>query len=290
MTNLNEPPSSFLRKVREQVLKNNNNQKVKYFPKYYIFEELKPSQSKFLDNARIIIKKKNKEEGVTNPSAIFYSPRGYHWKKDMKCFLFIEFNDEYGRPAYVFPYKWLRKYDPFVPIFIPDYGYTRYIDTDTDFFNYSTAYLIRDRFLLYDCTHRLETENPRPLSLGKGDEDWCITHINIPISHRGRFYFRSFLLIKNVDFSEFDAQIESKGFKCPVPCIEGIKLKDKSLNGIYCRYVRSEDPTSSFVSFAFKRRNTSCICINCRKDCRAIEVDVQLIQKTVYVLLVNPIK
>ena len=66
---------------------------------------------------------------------------------------------------------------------------------------------------------------PRPYSIGKGDEDWCITHFNI-LPSAINSYYRSFLLIKNMDFDEFDANVEAKKYKCPAGYNGPINLKD----------------------------------------------------------------
>ena len=278
MTDLNKPSSIFLRKVWNQVLINRN---IEYVPKYYVFEDMKRSRCEFIRKARLVLRKKKEVEGITFSNPVFYIPKGYPFQGHEKCLTFTEYTSGYGNPVYVFPHNWLSRYDPIIPIFVPDYGHTRYIKfMEFDKLNFirSGSYFIRDRFQLYDFTHLPETGAPKPFTLSKGDEDWCITHLNIQPSLWKNVLFQSFLLVKNVDFSKYDAQNEAKGLKCPVPYRGNIELKDNSRNGILlsCYYNNIVEITCFITPPGFRKSKVSCICINCRKDCRAIEVEVKI--------------
>ena len=102
----------------------------------------------------------------------------------------------------------------------------QYLDLDKQKWVTSVSYLIRDRFRTTNFAEYPELEDPSPYSIGKGDEDWRITYFNIQPSHTITPLFQSFLLMKHIDFSKFDAFVEAKDLKCPIPHTRGIKVKD----------------------------------------------------------------
>ena len=261
MTNLNKS-TLFHRKVRNQVLR--KNQRIDYTPKYYIFEKIGHCDYTFLNKFFADRRKTNKRIGFIPDLDLDLDTRGpkdYPWKNDTKCCFFGPAGSGYSDPIFVLPHDWLSQYDPTIPIL----GYTYcYLDLEKKEYAMALAYLIRDRFHLYpvESVHYPCANDPVPYSIRKGDEDWCITYLNFYHPHLMHSYFRSFLLIKNIDFSEFDAQVEAKGLKCPLYYDQGIKIKDNSQSGI-------EPFTLVYYFF-------SCVCIDCRKDYRTIEVGVIL--------------
>ena len=263
MMGINNSSSLFRRKVRNQVLK--SNRKNDYFLKYYDFDEMRHSDYTPLDDFCTTRRKKN---GSTNLTAYFVGPRDYYWDGITEC-CFIDHTDcEYDRTILALPHNWLHHYDPTIPIFKKKGWYhTCYLDLEKQKWVSSVAYLIRDRFHLYEIVHICNPgpKDPRPYSIRKGDKDWCITHLNIHPSCMINSYFRSFLLLKNIDFSEFDARVKAKGLKCPVRYHRSIKLKDNPQIRIV---------TNSY----YTDQETICICIDCRKDYRAFEVSVQVFE------------
>ena len=150
------------------------------------------------------------------------------------------------------------------------------MDLEKQEFIESGAYLIRDRFHLYDLACYPRPEDLKPYFLGKGDEDWCITQLNNNnLSYMPNSYFQSFLLIKNIDFSEFDVRVKAKGPKYPVCYHRSIKLQD--------------NPQVTIASYC-TGLDAPCLCRDCRKDYRAIEVFVRIYQNNVYLHLKDPIK
>ena len=86
--------------------------------------------------------------------------------------------------------------------------------------------------------------------------------------------FLSFLLIKNIDFSELDAKVEAGDASYPVRCFKSIKLKDRS-------QIEMLDYCLHFAPLLL------CFCVICRKDYRAIEVEVFLYYETLNLYLLN---
>ena len=264
MTNLNKSPF-FLQKVRNQVLKN---RKINYVLKYNMFKELNPLDYTFLN----ILYKKYKIDSSDYWDLVFEGPEDYPWENNTKCYLSYHRCSKRYKIIFVLPLDWLHHYDPTTPIFRWGYLYnTCYLDSEKkQSCTNSHVYLIRDnKFHFYEYAgDRLpipkELNPPHPSR--KGDEDWCITYLDIP-PVGGNYHplsLRSILLIKNVDFSEFDAKVKAGDLKCPVFCNKNIKVKNnpKFIIKCYCKY--------------FIRRNNYCFCVDCRKDRRAIEVDVNI--------------
>ena len=197
----------------------------------------------------------------------YYGPEGYSWKKNTKCYFFTEIGNEDKGPIIAIPHDWLKKYDSNIPMSIRGFQLNTscYLDLEKQGWATSIAYLIRDRYDIYEGPRKIIPGETKPYSIRKGDEDWCITYSNNDFPYTNYYYFRSFLLMKNINFSEFDAKIKAEGLECPVPYDKGIKLKDGSNFLI----------SNSF--FGIEER--PCICVNCRKDYRAIEVVVYILHE-----------
>ena len=278
MTGLNKPSSHFLRKVWNQVLKNDNNRRrIEYVLKYYAFEKMERSDYKLLNDIYTTRRKKY-VPGRGFQFLTFYGPKDYPWKKDTKFYLFEELDRicyDYRSPTFVIPHNWLLRYEPNMPIFFRHAGYHPvYLDLERQGWVDLPTYLLRDRMCI---TANLIVypgrEVPKPYFIGKGDEDWCITYLNIQLPPMLNPYFRSFLLMKNMDFSEFDAKIEAEGLKCPVYYDQCIKVKNNL-------QFETTNYTSSYIA-------PPCFCINCRQDYRAIDVGVTLEHNCVYLDLVD---
>ena len=249
--------SHFLCKVRNQVLKN---QKIEYLLKRYVFEKMEEHSDYTFLNDVYTRRKKNKSVIWTLE---FYGPKDYSWGQDATCCFFnhTDRREFLGNKKTIFmlPRDWLCQYDPIIPIIIGGYSYC-YLDLEKQNCSSSLAYLIRDRFRITDF------DNGKPYSIGKFDEKWCITYLNLHSFYTNNFYrldLLSFLLTKNIDFSDFDVQVKAKGLKCPVPCNESIIIQDNSQNGF-----------GAYTLIDYYE--TPCFCVICRKDYRAIEVGVYL--------------
>ena len=255
MTNPNKS-TLFRRKVRNQVLKNNNNRRIGYMPQYYVFDYVGHSDYTFLNDLFTAICKKDKSRRC---NLRFYGPKDYPWENDTKYCFFDPTYREYWEPTYVFPRNWLRQYDPDILIFIADWS-TYYMDLEKRKKVSSEPYLIRDRFHTNDLVCYPTPGEATPYSLRKGDEDWCITYLNFHLLCMSNIYFQSFLLIKNIDFSELDAKVKADRAKCPVPYIESIKFKN--------------NPQIRTTGCSWTDWHNVCLCVNCRKDYRAFEVEL----------------
>ena len=268
MKNLNNPSSRFLCKVRNQVLKN---QILGNIPKYHVFAKLSNSKCQLLGGTKVFGSLYCRKD-TTGLILMHYGPKNYVWKRNTKYYLMFD-SDHILKTAFVIPRDWLLHYDPEISILqeSPSGYSTCYLDLEKGKWAYSSKeYLIRDRF------HLDKSEEEKPYSIRKGDEDWCITHLDLDPPFIYYFNFYSFLLIKNIDFSEFDLQVEAKGLKCPFYYDQGIKLKDKSKHRL--------------VYSIYQDMETPCICVDCRKDYRAIEISVHLNEDTVGFEFSIPIK
>ena len=117
----------FLRKVRNQVLKN---REIEHFLKYYAFDEMKYSNYTFLNEfytARCKIIEEAAKDNF-NLNLDFFGPIDYSWKKDVKCCLFVDSDRDYPETIFVLPCDWLRKYDPNMRIF--GYNVPCYLDIE----------------------------------------------------------------------------------------------------------------------------------------------------------------
>lgn len=247
MTNTNKS-TLFHLKVRNQVLKNNNH-KIGYTLKYYILEIMLHSDYTFLNDFCTDIRKKNERLGRCNWIPEFIGPREYSWGKNIKYCFFYHKEYKYWNPIIVLPRDWLLRYDPTIPIIL-ELCYTIYLDLGNQEWDYLISYLVRERFHLEYELRFIE----------KSDEDWCITHLDTRTTHRHRIIFKSFLLFKNMDFSEFDLQVETRGLECPLYYSKGVKIKKK--------------PQFQIRPFSNSYWNCRCICVDCRKDYRVMVVDV----------------
>ena len=273
--------SLFRRKVQNQVF---GIQRIPSKLQYYAFDGMNHSNYTFLNHLFTDISKKN--ESISS-SLVFYGPENYSWKDDRKYYLFIPTGRHNLKPIFVLPLKWLLRYDPNIPICgrgCPPC----YLDLEKQKCIWSLAYLIGERFYLYEIYDTIDTQypspgDPKPYSIGKCDEDWCITHVNAYTSYMPNITFLSFLLIKNMDFSELDAKVEAKveakglRFKCPVRCDGSVKVKDNS-RFIIVLYHFLTDP------------RIPCFCVDCRKAYRAIEVGVFITETSIMLQLIDPIK
>ena len=273
MANHNKSSSRFLRKVWNQVLRTNN-QRIDYSLNFYDFDTIDNPNYTFLNNFYM---ERYKNTDITDVLVEFWGPRDYPWEDKTECYFFIPkykvviFDIE--DTIFVLPHAWLRQYDPTIPIYISSYYYTWcYLDFENQNCYHSTAYLMRERFFLH---------GKRPVSIRKGDEDWCITHLNIDHSlYRSEYSYElySFLLIKNIDFSDFDVLFEVGRLKCPAKYNKSVKLKDKSQSQF------------KIGIFSLAREDLPCICAHCRKDCRAIEVSVTIGKNVATLYLYGPTK
>ena len=273
MSNPNKP-QLFLHKVRKQVLKT---RRIDYVFKYYTFEGLEHSDCMFLNNFLTAIRKKRESASFTLD---FFGPRDYSWEGGIKYSLFkyIGVVCDCRDTVFVLPHDWLCQYDPTIPIFIKKDGF-RYLDLEKQECSDTLAYLIRDRFHISSPIRFPLPGLPGCFSIGKCDEDWCITYLNIQQTYTSdfhRLYFWSFLLIENIDFSEFDAKVEADDLDCPVRHNQGIKIKNNPQFGIVNYYWYSD-------------KTPACFCIDCRKDYRAIEVSVDLNKNGINLYFINPI-
>ena len=266
MANLNKS-SIFLRKVRNQVLKN---REIEHVPKYYVFGKMEHYDDSFRNDFITRRKKKEMAGGVIR-TVKFYGPEDYLWKHDTTfCFFdkFDQVNHGYPQTIFVLPCKWLRRYDPNIPIILIGRLYPIcFVDLEKHKWASSKAYLIRDRFRTADPVCYPSSEDLMPYSIRKGDEEWCITYFNFHSFHMHSFTFWSFLLIKNIDLSKFDAIVEAKSLNCPVRYYGNIKFQD--------------DPENSMVPQLYASPENSCFCINCRKDYLSIEVKVYVEARSV---------
>ena len=275
MAGVNKSSSLFCRKVRNQVLKNNTRRN-KYNPKCYEFEEINSSEYASRNDFRTFMFKTN--ESVI-PILEFYGPKDYSWKDEAKCYFFDQDSYEYVQTILAIPHIWLEQYDPTIPIISRDWFTTCYLDLKEHRWSYSLSYLLKDRFYREGFKYFFypSSKGPIPYSIRKGDEDWCITHLKLYPSCMINCPFQSFLLIKNIDFSVFDAKVKAEGLKCPaVPYGTSIKNKDKPKIRL------------SFTHH-YTLKNDACFCIDCRKDYRAFEVRVWLFKKRVNLFILDPI-
>ena len=241
---------------------------------------MKDSDDTYKNNFYTRYKKKHKQ--FTGLDVDFYAPIDYSWGAVTKCYFFNNTVRCDSETIFAVPHDWLIQYDPNIPIFGCGY-HPYYLDLEKKKWTFSVSYLIRDRFYLYghkdDGTSHSFPEEPRPYSIRESDNDWCITHFNFYPLYTNIYCelnFLSSLLMKNIDFSEFDDIIKVKRLKCPIRCIKYIKPQYSSQFDIQSFFVLKED-------------NAPCYCIGCRKDYRAIEVEVDVDEKGVTLHLKNPI-
>ena len=258
MEGVNKSSSLFHRKVRNQVLE--NNRKIDYFPKCHIFEKMKHTNYTPLNDFRTTLLNKG-----AIMSLDFYGPKDYSWKDEAKCYFFDLASYKFIKNILAIPHNWLHHYDPTIPIFNEGWYSAYYLDLEEHRWTFSTPYLIRDKFYRDDFKHSFYSSSKGPMlySIRKGDEDWCITHLKLYPSYMINSNFWSFLLIKNIDFSEFDAKVKAEGLKCPAVPYKGIiKIKDNPKIRIlyWSCYIGKKRP---------------CFCVICRKDYRAFKVRVE---------------
>ena len=273
MMGVKKSSSIFRRRVRNQVLEKNQRSKCEL--NFYVFGMMNPHNYNFLYDIYIDRGQKNVESGRACRTVLFYGPGDHSWEENTEYCLFEDLDPEYCKPTIVLPRIWLFQYDPTIPIFLNhNCNKVHYLNLEKRKYIPSLVYLIRDRFRTIEQYHYPLAGALKPYSIGKGDEDWCATHINYYPSAL-RFYFRSFVLLKNIDFTEFDTKVEAEGLKCPVPYSKGIKVKDK--------------PQFRIVSRNPHTWKGVCICINCRKDYRAFGVNVYLGENIIKCNIIDPI-
>ena len=256
MTNLNKSPF-FLRKVRNQVLKN---QKINYVLKHNIFEIMEPSNYTFVNT----LYNKCPIDGTDVWDLQFEGPRDYPWKNDTKIYLLYHRCCIRFKIIFVLPLDWLRQCDPTAPIFRLGYYYdTCYLDFKNQKCFSSDIYIIRDnKYYLYKYIDKYSKKPRLTHPIRKSDEDWCVTYLNVDhiyLWSLTRSMFYSSLLCKNLDFSVFDAIVKAGYLNCPVRSYEHIKVKTNPQIKLKCF---DANVSSSYL----------CICVDCRKDYRAITV------------------
>ena len=206
---------------------------------------MKHSDYTFLNNFYTSRRKKIYKNNTTSSDALFYGPEDHTWNDDEKCLFFEPPDSECPGPTFVLPRDWLCQYDLGIPIFGNGYYY---LDLEKHKWVSSTAYLIRDRFRTGDLVCYPGSKDLMPYSIRKSDQDWCIIHLKYyPLCILYGFV-QSFLLIKNIDFSEFDAKIEVESLKCPVRSNESIKVKDRPYFTIRSLYSVPLLDTTCFAS------------------------------------------
>ena len=263
MTGVNKPSSHCLRKKRRQVL--NNNRKIEYNHKYYSFKHMKYSEHTFLNNFYIDMCKKS---ASINCPPSFYCPEGYPWRKGTPHLLFNRNFSNHPDIIIVLPRNWLLHYNPSIPIALGGWCNPFYLDLEKQSYTFVVLCLIRNRFYLH--------AGISPYFIRNCNKDWCITYLNFHPSYTRTIFFRSFLLIKNMDFSKLDAHIEANDLKCPVNYDSSIQVKDK--------------PEIQIVGHNYNSKiKKHCSCVNCRKIYLAIEVDVKLTLYGVSLELRDPI-
>ena len=269
MTGVNKSSSLFRSKVRNQVLK--NSRKVEYFLKFYTFEKMKHSEYKFLNDIHTDRCQKNERAGRAIRPLNCYGPRDYPWEENTEYCLFEHLYPEMWRSTFVLPRNWLLHYDPSIPILLEYCNSFHYLDLEKQGWGESSVYLIRNRFHLYNVCSDPCSEDLEPHPIRKGDKDWCISYLNLSppyMSNSYSLYFLSFLLIKNMDFSKFDAHIKAENLICPVYFNYSIEIKDIPQAVI-----------DGFITFNKKFPN--CFCVDCRKNYRHFAAYVSLNKDTV---------
>ena len=262
MTNPNKSSSFFLRRVQNQVL---GNRKIEYILKYYVFKKIEHYEYTFLNDLFTAICKKIEYVVTIGHPMLpkFYGAKSYSWKDDIQCYFFNSAINGYGEPTLVLPRDWLCKYDLTIPIFLKGEYYLYYLNLEKHNWVSSNVYLIRDSFRTGDLVCYPDSKDPKTYSIRKGDEEWCITYLNFHPPRMSMTCFQSLLLMKNIDFSELDAKVKADRAKCPVPCIESIKFKN--------------NPQLRTVSYYLHiSPKPPCICVNCRRDYRAIKVSMKI--------------
>ena len=289
MAGVNKSSSLFCRKVRNQVLKNNTRRN-KYNPKCYEFEEINSSEYASRNDFRTFMFKTN--ESVI-PILEFYGPKDYSWKDEAKCYFFNSASHANMQTILAIPHIWLDHiYDPTIPIYRKRLRDNCYLDLEKQTWAVSLPYLVGNRFRINHSDRYSVPKDPGSYYyIGKGYEDWCLTYLKWHPSRMITSYFWSFLLIKNIELSEFDAQdkvyaqakakakakakAENLKFECPVRYFGNIKLKYNQNRTLSCYYYSGEE--------------TACICIDCRKDYRAILVRAEVFKNYVKLHIIGPI-
>ena len=281
MTSVKESSVYFLRRVREQALKN----RIEYNLKCNIFEKIDHTEYTVLNNFyntrhsawdRNIIDDSHSNYAEGYLEMDFLGPKDYPWKNDTKCHFLIDYikylADEY---ILALPDDWAHWYDPTTPVFIYD-SEIQYLDFEKQKCASYSVFLVRGTFFpcIISPPYHFQCQNtyiPK-----KCDRDWCVTYLNIfNFSKSIYFYynFESILLLKNIDFSEFDAKVEAKDTKCSERKVQGLKIKKKP-QFVFHDYWLDE-----------KNGNHVCICTKCRKNCRAIQVSLKWSTREVRVWL-----
>ena len=213
----------------------------------------------------------------------YYGPEYYIWEKDTECYFFNEIDSEidcnYGARILALPRDWLVQYDSTIPIFasVLPYKFRCYLDIEKQGWVASIAYFLRDRFHLYKGNRHPPQDGLEPHPIGKGGVGWCITQLSLYNPHELEIpRIQSYLSLRSLDFSEFDAKVEAEGLKCPVPYNNCLKLKDGQFFNI--------------LTYSYNEENPDCFCVICRKDYQAIEVSVDVVPHRISLHLLDPIK
>lgn len=270
MTNLNKSSTLFSCRVRDKVLKN----RIEYNLRYNLFEEIEEFVCTSLYDffkARYSAWEKTRgrryDETRRNYELCLklLGPKDYPWKGETECHFLVEYGlYPYDQTIFVFPLNWLYCYDHKTPIF--GLGCGPYaLDFSKGSCYWYESLLIRDVFYDFDGYSSTVHKSPEFYSDRICDKDWCITYLNFPLPRElelAWITFYSILLFKSIDFSTLDSDIKSGKNKCPVFNDASIKIKDKPQFMILDKFYPDKDG------------NYKCICVNCRKDYRAVEVKI----------------
>ena len=259
MTGVNKSSSLFLRKVRNQVLKN---KKIEYSFNCNIFERIDYYKYAALNDFYDTIQAKWNPHRRYDIFVSFYGPKEYPWENDTKCQFIFDYDGEYDF-VFVLPEVWLRQYDPTTPVFFHG-GSANYFEIEQQRCTSDSVFLMRGTFFPYRKNPSYHPQYPSIYTHRKCDEDWCVTYLNIPNSGDGEdfaYIFDSVLLIESVDFSILDAKIESGEFECSNYCCNLLTIKEKP-------EIEIEDRSCGGWG------KPICLCIKCRGDYRAAKVYV----------------
>lgn len=260
----------FSRRMRNQVL---INRRIEYKFDCNLFEEIKHSDYRFLNKFYTDrIKAWENNERCNDYSCyeflslniIFFGPQGYPWEEDTKCYFFSRLRYTSGEEyIFVFPYNWLCRRESIIPIFFKG-GDSFYFNSERCVDFSAMPFIVRNNF--YACIVKdyplFNPCDPRIYPTENYGQDWCITYLNPSIASTEAIFI-STLLWKNIDFSTVDARVARGEIKCPIGNVNGLKIKNRPefllWGNFYC-------PNKNIYS---------CICAECRQDCKTIVVDVE---------------
>ena len=200
---------------------------------------------------------------------LVYGPMDYSWNGDTKFYCLKGYSGNM-KEVFIVPHDFVDQLDSDNPIDVGEWGWWRYLDMESGTVEYSNSILIRDKLCslkkyVENCTDWVYHLND--WDFRDSDRDWCITYLDLNSIASPRLfeaYVISSLLIKNLDFSVFDARVEGEGgdqrIQCPVIPGDDIQIIDSPIQ------------LKWFETFTINSFHNGCLCNKHREMYRGFKV------------------